>query len=215
MPTTIDAQIRARIAEFAEELSSLVRQAAVETVQDALGGAAAPARRRGPGRPRKAKAAQRKPGRRPGRPRSTKATKATTRAGKRIRRSTEDLEVLAGKVLAHVKANQGHRLEEIGAALKVATKDLKRPVANLLEAKKLRTTGQKRGTKYFAGVGRSAAKKSRKKAGGKAARRAGRKKAKSAKGKAVKKAGKTRTTRKKATTKRKVVPMGPEAVEAA
>jgi hypothetical protein len=121
-----------------------------------------------------------------------------------------NIEALAGKVLAHVKANAGHRLEQISAGLKIASKELKRPVATLLETKKLRTEGQKRGTKYFAGVGRNAAKK----AGRKAAKRAGRKKAKSAKGKAVKKAGK-RTTRKKATIKRKVVPMGPEAVEAA
>jgi hypothetical protein len=61
------------------------------------------------------------------------------------------VERIAAKVLAHVKANQGHRLEEIGVALKVPTKDLKRPVANLLEAKKLRTTGHMRGTKYVAG----------------------------------------------------------------
>jgi hypothetical protein len=50
-----------------------------------------------------------------------------------------------------VKANAGHRLEQIGAALKTDTAILKRPIANLLAAKKLRTEGQKRGTKYFAG----------------------------------------------------------------
>jgi len=179
-PSTIDAQIRARIESFTHELAELVKQVAVESVQDAMSGGT-----------------------------NTRRTKAARpRSG---RRSSAQVDAMAAKVLAHVKANQGHRLEEIGAALKVATKDLKRPVANLLEAKKLRTTGQKRGTKYFAGVGRNAAKK----AGRKAAKRAGRKKAKSTKGKAVKKAGKKRTTRKKATTKRKVVPMGPEAVEAA
>jgi len=186
MPPTIDAQIRARIAEFAEELSSLVKQVAVETVQDALGGAGTPTRRRGPGRPRKASAARRKPGRRPGRPR---ATKAVTRAGRRIRRSAEDLEALAGKVLAYVKANAGHRLEQISTGLKIASKELKRPVATLLESKKLRTKGQKRGTRYFAG-GKSVALKTRKTAGkqrksakkatrkvGKKAKRGGRKKA--------------------------------------
>jgi hypothetical protein len=41
MPTTIDSQIRTRIAEFAEELSVVVKQAAVETALEALGGSAA------------------------------------------------------------------------------------------------------------------------------------------------------------------------------
>jgi DNA-binding IclR family transcriptional regulator len=67
---------------------------------------------------------------------------------------------MAAKVLAHVKANPGHRLQEIGAALKVPTSDLKRPVATLLDEKNVRTTGNARGTKYFArGGGRKASKK--------------------------------------------------------
>jgi hypothetical protein len=71
----------------------------------------------------------------------------------RVRRSAADLEKIAVRVLAHVKSNAGHRLEQIGKALKVETAVLKRPVANLLAGKKLRTKGQKRGTMYFAGGG--------------------------------------------------------------
>lgn len=41
-------------------------------------------------------------------------------------------------------------LEEIGRTIKTDTAELKRPVAMLLAAKKLRTTGAKRGTNYFA-----------------------------------------------------------------
>jgi hypothetical protein len=88
----------------------------------------------------------------PGRPPTTASKVA--RAGKRIRRSAEDLEAIAARVFGHVKSNAGHRLEEIGKALKLDTGVLKRPVAKLLEAKKLRTEGQKRGTKYFAGAKR-------------------------------------------------------------
>jgi hypothetical protein len=84
--------------------------------------------------------------------------------GKRIRRSAEDLEAIAARVLAHVKANAGHRLEQIGAALKTDTAILKRPIANLLAMKHLRTEGQKRGTKYFARSGRGAPGKSVRKA---------------------------------------------------
>ncbi len=40
-------------------------------------------------------------------------------------------------------------MEEIGRAMKTDTGVLKRPIALLLAAKKLKTKGQKRGTQYF------------------------------------------------------------------
>jgi len=39
---------------------------------------------------------------------------------------------IATRGLAHVKANPGHRLEEIGKAMRRATSELKRPIANLM-----------------------------------------------------------------------------------
>lgn len=168
MPTpTIDTAIRSQIDQFLSSISLLVRQAAVEAVKDALGGTgpsvATPARR-GPGRPRKAPAAP--------------AGTAPTKPGKRGRRSAADVEQVAGQVLAYVQANPGHRLEEIGRGLKVDTAGLKGPIKVLLGTGRLRTEGQKRGTKYFAGGGRAApAKAGRKKAGRKAGKR-GRKAAK-------------------------------------
>jgi hypothetical protein len=92
---------------------------------------------------------------------------------------------LAGTVLAHVRSNPGQRLEEMGRELSMDTKELKRPIANLMEAGSLRTEGQKRGTRYYAGGGsRKATKK------------------KTAKGKTKRKAKKTgarrKTTRKSA-----------------
>jgi len=88
----------------------------------------------------------------------------TARASKRIRRSAADLEEIGARVLAHVKSNAGHRLEQIGKALKTDTAILKRPIQNLLAARKLRTKGQKRGTMYFAGGGGGGPKKSARKA---------------------------------------------------
>ena len=38
MATTLDAEIRVRIAAFAEELTALVKRAALEKVGEALGG---------------------------------------------------------------------------------------------------------------------------------------------------------------------------------
>jgi hypothetical protein len=161
MPTsTIDTAIRTQIDTFLTSISQLVRQAAVEAVKDALGGTgpsvASPARR-GPGRPRKVAAAGSAP----------KAAKP----GKRARRSAEDVEQVASQVLAYVQGNPGQRLEEIGRGLKVDTAGLKKPIQVLLGTGRLRTEGQKRGTKYFAGSGKAAPAKAAKKAGRKAGKR--------------------------------------------
>jgi hypothetical protein len=59
------------------------------------------------------------------------------------------LAAIASRVMAQVRSKQGQRLEEIGRALRTDTGVLKEPVAQLLAAKKLKTKGRKRGTKYF------------------------------------------------------------------
>ena len=140
----LDQQIRSRIENFLDEIAALVRESALESVQAALGGNGGTSPRRGPGRPRGS-------GRGPGRPRKAMraARRAVGRAGKRIRRSAEDLEKLGASVLAQVRTKQGQRLEEIGRAMKTDTGILKRPIALLLAKKKLKTKGQKRGTQYF------------------------------------------------------------------
>jgi hypothetical protein len=56
---------------------------------------------------------------------------------------------MASRVLAQVRSKQGQRFEEIGRAMKLPTKGLKLPIQKLLAAKKLKTKGAKRGTKYF------------------------------------------------------------------
>ena len=132
-------EIQSRITSFLGELSQLVKRQALEAVHEALGEAVTP--RRGPGRPRKLSVA------RGSRPRAI--AKRAVR-GKRVRRSSEDLAKIGARVLAQVRSKAGQRLEEIGRALKTDTSILKKPVADLLKAKKLKTTGAKRGTKYFA-----------------------------------------------------------------
>lgn len=150
---TTDQDIKNRINSFLTELSGLVRKAALEAVHEVLAGTGTTRRRRGPGRPRGTAK------RRPGRPRTTAVRAKSARGGKR---TSEQVEAMAARVLAHVKANAGHRLEQISQGIRVATKELKLPVIKLIAAKKLRTEGRKRGTKYFAGARR--AKKSRGKA---------------------------------------------------
>jgi hypothetical protein len=136
MPTQqLDREIRDRIDAFLLELSTLVKRAALESVHEALGGQGTPSR--GPGRPRKV--TMRAAGRR----------RRMSAGGVRGKRTSEQVDQAGARVLSQVKAYPGQRLEEIGVALKTPTKALKLPVAKLMADKKLKTKGQKRGTKYF------------------------------------------------------------------
>jgi len=141
----IQEQIQDRIQSFVNELTGLIRQAGLEAVQEALGGPA-PKRR---GRPRKAKKA---PARRKTVKRKAKKT------GKRAKRSGAQVDAVATRVLAHVKKKPGQSVTEIAKALRRTPKDLQLPIQRLIADKKLRTTGQRRGTKYIA-AGRGAGKK--------------------------------------------------------
>jgi hypothetical protein len=142
--SSLDQQIRSRIDSFLNEMSQLVRLSALEAVHAALGGdgAVAAPKKRGPGRPRKNAAAA-----------TTSAPAPAAKSGKRERRSAESVQATADAFLTYVKANEGQRLEQISAGMGVASKELKLPVIKLLEAKAVRTEGQKRGTMYFAGGG--------------------------------------------------------------
>ena len=73
-----------------------------------------------------------------------------SRKAKRAKRASADVDATAAALLTYVAANEGQSIEQIGKGMGVATKELKLPVIKLLEAKKLKTKGQKRGTKYFA-----------------------------------------------------------------
>ena len=209
---TLDREIRACVDAFVEDLTTLVKQAAMESVQEALGGTVAP-RRRGPGRPRKT------------------AKKRGTRK-KRIRRTSGDVDAIAAKVLSHVKANPGSGVTEIAASLRTTSKDLRLPILKLLEEKKLRTTGQRRGTKYHAGGRRgpvtrkrkAAKKKARKKkrvakktTKRKASKKGRRQKTAKRRGKkkTPRKAAKHKATKRKAATKPEGAKKGavPEAIE--
>jgi hypothetical protein len=53
-------------------------------------------------------------------------------------------------VVAYVAKNPGQSVEQNGKALGLKTKDLALPIIRMVDAKKLRTTGERRGTKYFA-----------------------------------------------------------------
>lgn len=143
--TQIDQQIRDHINAFVEQLSTLVRKAAVEAVRTALTGNAPAAAqiRRGPGRPPKTATAPAA-----ARPAAAPAKKAAK--GKRAKASPADLAAAGAKVLEYLAKNPSQSLEQIGKGLNTPTANLKLPIKQLLVDKKLKTTGQRRGTKYSA-----------------------------------------------------------------
>jgi hypothetical protein len=130
MATTPDP-IRASIDTFLSDIQALTRAAALDAVQAVLAGEA--------------------PSSGTSRRRNRRGAPKARRATKRGKRTTQDVQAVAAKVLGYVKSNAGQRLEEIGRGLRVETQGLKLPIQKLIAERKLRTTGQKRGTKYFAG----------------------------------------------------------------
>lgn len=146
--TTIDDQIQERINAFVAELSGLVKSAALEAVEEVLGGGGvkkAPARRGRPPGSGAAKIPRGKPG------------------GKRVRRTAAHLEADKVAFADYVKANPGERLEQISKGLKIDSKHLKRPALLLLEEGAVRKEGERRGTCYFPGGGKKVRAKRKKK----------------------------------------------------
>jgi hypothetical protein len=124
-----DAAIREAVDAFVEQLSRLIKQAALDSVQSLLSSSAP----RGQG--------------------GSKANRgslaiAATR-GKGAKRTPDELEALTKKLHVYVTNNPGQRIEQIGKALAVATKELALPVKKLIGEKRVSTKGQKRATTYF------------------------------------------------------------------
>ncbi|HEY4104074.1 MAG TPA: DNA-binding protein [Polyangiaceae bacterium] len=126
-------RIRSRVEAFAEELSALIRDSAMETVRDALGGGGSAPRRGGRGRagaaPAKLNGSRREKGQ---------------------KRDPGEIERLTSRLLDYVKGNPGQRVEQIAAGMDTVTKELNLPVKKLIAQKSLKTKGQKRATQYFA-----------------------------------------------------------------
>jgi hypothetical protein len=130
---TLDSQIQDHIQSFVEELTQLIKRAAVQSVAEALneGGS-----RRGPGRPRGAAGAAR-------------AASAGPARRKGAKRDPKELEGLTEKLLSYVKSHEGQRIEQIAQGMGISTKELALPAKKLIATKKIRTTGTRRATKYF------------------------------------------------------------------
>lgn len=134
MANNIQQQIEACVQAFVREVSELVRSSAMDAVSGALGGTA---RSRG--------------GAKRGRPAGSKNKARAAQAGprgKRGKRTSEQVVAMGAKIFDHVKKHPGANVEGMAKAFGLKSKDLTLPISKLMAAKKLKTTGQRRGTKY-------------------------------------------------------------------
>lgn len=133
MPHTyFNRLLQEKTETFVMEVAELVKLAALESVGEALGvnGSVSPGHRS----ERLVSRTARQPERR--------------KKGKK--RSPESLERLTETLLESIRSGPGRRIEEIARELETGTKELALPARKLLDAGRIKTTGQKRATKYFA-----------------------------------------------------------------
>jgi hypothetical protein len=130
----ISDTIRAALDAFVDDISSLIQQAALESVEAALAGASTIPGRRGRGARSVAP--------------SFAALSHSRKKG--AKRTPEELEQLIKKLHSYIVKNPGQRIEQIASSLDISTKELNLPAKKLISEKKLSTKGQKRATTYFA-----------------------------------------------------------------
>ncbi len=70
---------------------------------------------------------------------------------------------MQGIVVDYVRSNQGCSVSDVAATLGLTTKDLQLPMRKLIADGKLRTTGQRRGTRYHTSRGATTSKRAPKK----------------------------------------------------
>ncbi len=125
----IDDKIRGMLEAFAGDLAGLIRESAMQSVRDALGGEGA-----GPRGRRGARASAAPLGR---------------RLAKGAKRPPDEIVKLTSHLLEYVKGHKGERIEQIAKGMGVSTRELNLPVKKLISGKSIRTRGQKRATQYF------------------------------------------------------------------
>lgn len=135
-----ESQITRLVQGFVAQVTELARRAAIDSLQGALGDVAGVGRSsRGNGGSAAMSAASG-----PGRLRNR---------GRGAKRTPVELDNLAERFVAFVKANPGLRIEQINKELGTSTKDLALPIRKLLTEGAVIAKGQKRSTTYSAGNG--------------------------------------------------------------
>ena len=134
--TDIDSKIRGLVDSFAGDLASLIRESAMDTVRDALGGVVPSGRRTGVrGRPAAAS--------------PLGARRVAAALPKGAKRPPDEIVQLTAQLGEYIKTHKGERIEQIAKGMNVSTRELNLPVKKLLATKAIKTKGQKRATQYF------------------------------------------------------------------
>tara|TARA_R110002073_G_scaffold156258_2_gene311560 strand:- start:1244 stop:1756 length:513 start_codon:yes stop_codon:yes gene_type:complete len=136
---TTDKKLQAAIDAFTASITELIHETAMERIQDVLAGASLT--RQAPSRAKT-----------PGRKKTVRKSASSTRksSGKRVRRTEADLKATGEELRVYIQANPGCAMSDMSAALGQDPVKLRPALQLILASKKVKTTGQKRGTKYFA-----------------------------------------------------------------
>jgi len=127
--TDLDRAIRQRVEDFVQDMTELVRQAALQSVSAALGTpGAGPSQRPRGGAKRPA------------------AGFVAKRGGKR---TAKELEQQGSALVSMIRQTPGIRADQLAKAMGVMTRDLALPIKKLLADKVITKKGQKRATAYF------------------------------------------------------------------
>ena len=124
------------VENFVAKITDLARRAAMDTLESAFNGGSA--------------------GRRGARATLASAMSAVVQAGRPrgsrgAKRAQEDIDALASKFAAFVKAKPGMRIEQINKELGTTTKDMALPIRKLIAEGMISAKGKRRATAYFPG----------------------------------------------------------------
>ncbi|QDU66142.1 hypothetical protein [Engelhardtia mirabilis] len=152
----IKSEISDRLNAVIDELYDLIAAAASDAVQEVLGTAGSSSSSRGTvkrstkKRSAKKGASKKRSTKKRSAKKSASKKRGTKKSGRRVRRSTADVEAVSSAIAAQLRQTPGVSVSELAASMGADSVDLKRPIALMLDAGKIRKTGAKRGTKYFA-----------------------------------------------------------------
>lgn len=134
----MSSRIQSLVTQFVEDLTAAIQAEGASAFAAAIGGhpignsrETRPSPKRGAGR------------------RPLRAAPAPRAKPKGAKRAPQEIEAITKTLLSAITKKPGQRIEQIGKVIGVSTKDLALPVAKLFDAKAIKTTGQRRATKYF------------------------------------------------------------------
>ncbi len=139
MPKSLQESIEVLASQFARDLLAVLRNASLEELSQVTADAQRSGGRAGRASRRRVE----------GEAAVTKGKR--TKTGRLSRRNSDDIGAMVSSIVNLLdKHPEGLRAEQIRSALNVDPRELPRPLADALSAKKISKAGQKRATTYFA-----------------------------------------------------------------